>query len=151
MNNLITATNRIPEMTQIAIDKVCDIEEMALTMPQVDLATSHLIHGGMYARTMMIPANVMITGALIKIATVLIVHGDVTVYIGDEPLELHGYNVIPASTNRKQAFVTQSDSWLTMIFPSSAENITDAEIEFTDDAERLISRKSVNYVTITGE
>lgn len=151
-NNLIVTQNYIPPMDQSAIDKVRKLESFSLAMPQIDISTSHLIHAGMYARTIMIPANTMITGVLIKIATILIVQGDVIVYIGDKSIELHGYNVLAASPNRKQAFVAITDTYLTMIFPSEAKNTEKAEEEFTDDAGMLMSRNSENnHITITGE
>lgn len=146
MNELVHSSQHIPSMTSEMIDKVRKLESYSLDMPQIDVATSHLIHAGMYARTIVIPANIMITGALIKIATIIIVQGDVIMYIGDESIELHGYNVIPAQPNRKQAFIAKTDTYLTMIFPSDAKNIYDAEDQFTDEADMLISRKN-----ITGE
>lgn len=151
MNNLVANSNRIPAMTHGAIDKVRQMEALTLKMPQVDIATQHIIHGGMYARTIMIPAKTMITGALIKLATILIVQGDVVIYIGDKSMELTGYNVLPASAMRKQAFVAKTDVYLTMIFPTDAQGIKEAEEEFTDDADSLASRNMKNEITITGD
>lgn len=147
MNNL--AISKIPAMDNVAIEKVRRLEELALRLPQVEIPTAHVIHAGMYARTIMIPAGILLTGALIKIATLLIIQGDVTAYIGDQTLELQGYNVLPAAANRKQAFVAKTDTFLTMIFPSKATCVRDAEEEFTDEAEALISRKALNNITIT--
>ena len=84
----------------------------------------------------------MLTGALIKIATLLIAHGDVEVFIGDSTLELNGYNVLPASANRKQAFMTKSETHLTMVFPSQAKTVEEAENEFTDEVDALMSRRT---------
>lgn len=153
MNELAAVGNHIPAMSDMAIDKVRKLESLSLRMPQVDIETSHFIHGGIYTRTIMIPAGVMITGVLIKVATILIIQGDVTAYIGDNTIELHGYNILPASANRKQAFVAQTDTYMTMIFPSKAKNIKEAEEEFTDETHMLISRKHdmVNQTAITGE
>lgn len=152
MNELAVIGNSIPAMSKMAIEKVRELELMALQMPQEDINTSHVIHGGMYARSIIIPAGVMVTGALIKIATMLIVHGHVIVYIGDDSIELNGYNVLPASANRKQAFLAKSDTYMTMIFPSDAETIKDAEEQFTDEVNRLISRNcGDNHIVVTGE
>lgn len=153
MNELSITHNHIPSMDIMAINRVRKIEEMALSMPQIEISTSHIIHSGMYARTITIPTGVMITGVLIKIATILIIQGNVIVYIGEEKLELCGYNILPASANRKQAFFALTDVHMTMIFPSEAKNIFDAEEQFTDDADKLISRKdtSINKIIITGE
>ena len=147
------AKRSIPAMSPEAIDKVRRLEAVVLVMPQTSIVTDHVIHGGMYSRTVMIPAGTVITGALIKIPTLLIVQGDATVYIGDEPMVLSGYNVVPAAAGRKQAFVAHTDTWLTMIFPSDAKDVGLAEEQFTDENYLLASHRDteINNITITGE
>lgn len=145
------AEARIPAMSREAIDRVRAFEAQALALPQVDIATHHVIHGGLYARTICIPAGVVLTGAEIKLATVLIVAGHVRVTVGDETQELAGYHVLAASKGRKQAFLALADTHLTMIFPSRASSVEDAEREFTDESDRLFSRQGENQVVITGE
>jgi hypothetical protein len=131
----------IPSMSERSIDKVRQFESFSLTLPQVKIDTFHTFHAGLYARTIMIPAGVVLTGALIKIATILIINGDVIAYIGDDSIRLSGYNVLPAEQNRKQAFVAQTDTYMTMLFSTNAKTIEDAENEFTDEASLLFSRK----------
>lgn len=138
--NLMVAAS-IPPMSEGAIGKVRLMETIAAQAPQVDIDTHHIIHGGMYARTIKVPAGVMITGALIKIATILMIHGDVVMYVGDESRTLTGYNVLTASAFRKQAFLAISDVFMTMVFPTDAQDIASAEEEFTDETHLLISRK----------
>lgn len=140
MSELATVEGRIPAMNAEAVNKVRDIENMLRTLPQADIHTDHLIHAGMYSRTIRIPAGVILTGALIKIETVLVFSGKATVYVGDRIMELEGYHVLAASAGRKQVFVTHEDTWLTMIFPSQARSVSEAESEFTDEAEMLMSR-----------
>lgn len=141
----------IPAMTPSAIGKVRRLEAATLELPQVEIDTDHVIHGGMYARTICIPAGVVLTGAEIKVATVLIAHGHFMVTVGDDTVEVAGHHVLPASAWRKQAFVAITDTYLTMIFPTSAQSVEDAEREFTDEFERLFSRHGRNTITITGE
>ncbi len=124
------------------MNKVRRLEEVVLGLPQTRIDTSQVLHAGMYARTVMIPAGVVLTGALIKIAPLLIVEGDVLVYVGGETIELNGYNVLAADANRKQAFVAKTDTYLTMVFPSSAHTTEEAEDEFTDEAHMLTTRDS---------
>lgn len=152
-NELGVIRSELPSMNQESIDKIRFVESLNSKHPQVEINTSHIIHGGMYARTIFIPAGVLLTGALIKIATILIIQGDVVVYIGKTAIELNGYNVFPARSNRKQAFATKTDVYLTMIFPSKTNNIEEAESEFTDEIDMLISRKNSmnNEINITGE
>lgn len=143
----------VPAMTLLQIDKVRRLEAMVLELPQTSIFTEHVIHGGMYARTVMIPAGTMITGALVKTPTTLIVNGDCTVYIGDGTIEVSGYNVIPASAGRKQAFLAHTDTWLTMMVATDAKDVDEAERFFTDESHLLASHRDVelNRTVITGE
>lgn len=142
---------RFPAMSDEAVGKVRELEERALTAPQVEVETWHVLHAGMYARTIRIPAGVVLTGALIKRATLLVFHGHASVFIGDGEIELAGHHVIPASAGRKQAFIAHAVTDLTMLFPTTAATVEEAEAEFTDEADRLLSRHGVNHITITGE
>lgn len=154
MLELAANSNRIPSMSNDMLDKVRLLERLASEIEQIDIDTLHVIHAGMYARTVFVSSGVMITGAQIKRATLLIFSGDVSVFTGvDEPLELNGYNVIPASANRKQAFVARTDMHLTMIFPSDAKTVEEAEKQFTDETEKLLSHRddNFNHTLISGE
>lgn len=153
MNSLTTKNNRLLPSTADNIDTVTALQDIIIQTPQAEIETSHIIHGGMYTRTIKIPAGVLLTGALIKVATVLIVQGDVLVYVGDKSVELHGYNVFAASANRKQVFMAMSDVYLTTVFPTSAKTVEEAENEFTDEANLLLSREQTdnNTIIITGE
>lgn len=144
---------RLPAMSHLAIERVRAAEENESLLPQVDLDTQHVLHGGMYARTIRLPPGVRITGALIKIPTVVIVQGDAIVWFGYGSRRLTGYNVLPASAGRKQAFVSISETFITMIFPTNARDVEGAEREFTDEAAKLASRRgdARNHAVITGE
>lgn len=150
---IIPVAPMLPAMSQGAIEKVSRLEADLLCQPQPALMTHHVLHGGMYSRTIRIPAGGVITGALIKVATTLIVVGDVTVFIGDDEIKLQGYNAIPASAGRKQAFIANADTYLTMIFRTAAKTIEQAEDEFTDEAHMLLSRHQPesNSIVITGD
>lgn len=139
----------IPSMTQEQISKVSRLEDEMRSMPQVDIPISHQIHGGVYSRTAYIPAGVMFTGTLIKIPTTIVICGDLTVYIGDQTERLTGYHVLAADAGRKQAFVSHSDSFITMLFPTDAETAEEAESEFTDEVDELQSRLKPNLILPT--
>ena len=142
----------IPPMTLEAIEGVRKLENILSLLPQKLVCTHHVLHGGMYSRTMRIPAGFMITGALIKVPTLLIIEGDALVWTGEEHVLLEDYNIIPAHQNRKQVFVARTDVLLTMIFATKATTIEQAEEEFTDDFARLLSRQqgNKNFTIITG-
>lgn len=128
-------------MSLTQIDGVKAFEDYALQFPQVTIDTSHTFHAGVYTRTIFIPEGVVMTGALIKIPTTLIIYGDVTVTVGDGSMRLTGYNVISASSGRKQIFYAHTDTHLSMIFATSCTTIEDAENEFTDESDRLQTRQ----------
>lgn len=127
-------------------------EDWLLNLPQCQIHTDHLFHAGMYARTIYIPPGVVLTGAWIKIPTIVIVNGDLDLLVGRELVASNGYKVFAGSANRKQVFITRSVVEVTMIFPTEACTVYDAECEFTDEADRLMSRMSDgDTVRVTGE
>lgn len=153
MSNAVVLDERISTMAEIEIDKVRQLEVAILQAPQVKIETSHIIHAGMYARTIMVPAGVTLTGALMIIPTILIIQGNFLLFIGGKTKELRGYNIFTGGANRKQAGVALSDTCITMIFPTSAKTIEEAEEQFTNETHILFSRypDAVNHINITGE
>ena len=152
MFNLVR-NDLIPPMCKADIDIVRSLESYILQAPQTEIETRHVLHAGIYARTIMIPSGVILTGVLVKIPTILVMNGECIVYVGDVAKEYKGYNVLAASAIRKQAFIAQTDTHLTMFFSTDAKTIEDAEKEFTDDVDILMSRKvnAVNEIMVTGE
>ena len=152
MNGLVSSAPCLPSMNATDIERVQRLEAVALGMQQVPIKTDHHFHAGLYSRTIRIPAGVMITGALIKIPTLLIVSGHASVYIGGESIELCGYHILPGQAGRKQVFIAHADTELTMIFSTNATTVEQAEAEFTDETELLMSRKQIgDAIEITGE
>lgn len=150
--SLMKTFSCLPATSMEMLEKIDDAQSKLLTTEQIDLATEHILHGGMYARTIRLQPGVIITGALIKIPTLLIFKGHADVLLGDEWVEMEGSCVLCGIAGRKQVFVTRSDTELTMIFPTQAKTVEEAEAEFTDEADRLMSRRSArDVVVITGE
>lgn len=150
--NLAKTKTSIPTMSAAAINAVRELESAALQHKQEPLVTHHVIHSGVYLRTIRLNAGLVITGALIKTDTTLIISGDVMVYLDGEPTRFEGYHVVPASAGRKQAIFANEDTDLTMLFGTDATNVEDAENQFTDEVSKLISNKEDgrNTVLVTG-
>jgi hypothetical protein len=152
MNPVVSIAPSLPAMSAADVGKVSRLESRMRDMEQVPIHTTHHFHGGLYARTIRIPQGVAITGALIRIPTLLIVSGHVTVFAGGEPMELQGYHILPGSAGRKQVFVAHADTDLTMVFPSRAQTVEEAEAEFTGEVDFLMSREqSDDTIIFTGE
>jgi len=143
----------IAAMTPAQVGEVRRLEAAVRELPQAQIDTYHVIHAGLYARTIRIPAGVVLTGAEITRATLLIFSGHAVVTMGDSVRELDGYHVLPAEAGRKQAFLALADTDLTMLFATDARDIATAEGQFTTEPERLMSRApdAINIVTITGD
>ena len=138
--------------TPESISAIERVTEAFLATPQLELMTEHVLHGGMYARTIRMPAGYALAGALIKIPTILIINGDAGVWGNDGWRRVQGYTVLAGSAGRKMLCFCKSAVEMTMIFPTKAKTVDEAEREFTDDWERLVSRKSTSDIfIITGE
>lgn len=126
------------------------VEAKSRTLPQIKVQTEHILHAGMYARTVRLAAKVSITSLLIKVPTIVTINGKCRVFNGKWQ-DFDGYNVLPAAAGRKMIYLTFAPTEITMVFPSKATTVEGAEREFTDEPELLISRQSNDdLVTITG-
>lgn len=153
MNTIATCAD-IPAMSVDSIAQACNAEAIIGALPQVAISTQHILHAGVYARTVLVPKGVTIAGALVKRTTCLAISGHVTAFIGDDKArEFKGYKLLTTDANRKQVFFAHENTYLTMFFATNAQNIVDAENEFTDEGELLMSRQpdSLNNVIITGK
>ena len=149
----LATNNKISVMSESAIEKVRLVQNAMLKFPQIGLPVHHILHGGMYSRSLVIPAGVAIAGAFIQVPTTLVVSGNVTVYANDQAYEIDGYQVLVASAGRKQVFVAHADTNMTMTFATDAKTVEDAENEFTSEPDLLASRRheDLNTTIITGE
>ncbi|MDR1684877.1 MAG: hypothetical protein LBR82_00270 [Desulfovibrio sp.] len=145
MNDLMHAdrgtTFLLPFLGDDAVDAVRRLENASLERPQVDIPTDHVFHAGMYARTIMIPKGTVLTGALIKIPTILIISGDTLIYGEYGIFRYTGYCVAVGEAGRKQAFHALADTYLTMLFPTDVKTVDEAERQFTDEYEKLFARR----------
>ena len=140
--SLILADKALPSTTPEIIEKIAQVEARIKPYEHtLQVQMEHDLHGGMYARTCRLAPFMVITSVLIKIPTILIVNGDCVVLAGDKWHEVKGYNVLSASAGRKQIYVTREKTEITMIFPSNANTVEEAEREFTDEYENLLSRR----------
>jgi hypothetical protein len=123
------------------IETVRALESMLLQLPQVNIETQHMLHAGMYARTIFIPAGVMATGANLSLDSVGILFGDITVTTDEGTQRLTGFNVLSASKGHKRAGIANSDTWWTTVFRTDATTVDEAEKSITSESDMLLSRK----------
>lgn len=136
----------IPAPAPAVLDGLTRLQDFLLalspdTFQQAPLPTEHLLHGGMYARTVRRDLDSVTIGSLITKATILIVNGPCSMLIGDRRVDLTGYSVLAGLPGRKSMSVAHGPVEMTMIFPTNARTIAEAENEIFAEAGLLVSRR----------
>lgn len=126
------------EITELSA--VLRLEKALLQMPQVDLRTEHVLSGGVYARTIHIPAGTALTGATHKKDHVNVVIGDITVTTDAGPKRLTGYNVFPTKAGSKRAGVAHMPTAWTTICATELLDLAAIEDELVVESEQLQTR-----------
>lgn len=154
MSDIAKRTTSVTAMGDDTLELVRALRDEIGQLPQTTVETHHLIHGGLYSRTVFVPAGNILAGVTIRVATMLTICGDVSIcQDGGELLRVTGYQVIPASANRCAAMLTHADTHITMTMTTAACTVAEAESEFSHEADLLMSRAdgAINHITITGE
>ena len=153
MKNVLTQHTTLAKSSPESIEKVQQLTDVIREMTQLPFVTEHLLHAGMYTRTVRLPANAVCTAVLISPATVLIIAGSVDVWSNDELITVNGYNVIPGSAGRKIAFVTRTETAMSMLFPCKATTVEEAQREFSEEHQLLpsLALEDRHRIAITGE
>lgn len=129
------------------VEDVRRLEEVILQFPQVDLSTTNLIHGGMCARTILIPAGTVLTGALTNMDNICVLFGDITVTTDEGPQRLQGFHVLPAKAGAKRVGVAHADTWWTTLIATDETDLGEIEKQMTDEHEGLqTNRKDVVFL-----
>ena len=123
------------------------LESELLGLPQVDLSTTHLVHGGMYARTILIPGGTLLTGALTEMDNICVLYGDITVTTDKGTQHLQGFNVLPAKAGAKRAGIAHADTWWTTLIPTELTDIEAIEDSMTSESDRLHTRRALGHQT----
>lgn len=136
----LTVTD-IPPSTALELKILESYIKDVEALPDPKLKTEHFLHAGLYSRTLYMPKDSVIIGALIKIPTVIIVSGHCFMTTGLKNIELIGYHVFKGSAGRRQGFIAIEDTYITMSFATDTKTIEEAEEEFTAEFKQLITRR----------
>lgn len=129
-------------MNQLAtLDDILKLESMILEGPQVDLLTEHTLSGGVYARTIHIPAGTVLTGATHKKDHVNVLFGDITVSTDNGMMRLSGYHVIPTKAGAKRVGYAHADTVWTTICETQLTDFEAIEDELVEESKMLQTRQ----------
>jgi len=117
-----------------------EMEGYLSALEQFNVETFHTLHAGVYTRTIILEPGQVASGVVISIPTTLIITGHIKLLIGDQVNEIEGFNVFTASANRKQIALAVKKSTIAMVFKTDARTVEEAELEFTNEPEKLASR-----------
>lgn len=141
MTKDVMAKGDLLPSTAGGIAEVKALEVLNLERPPAEVPTEHFIHAGCYVRTCRIPAGVLLTSALIKVPTVVIIHGNVVVRADGESRLVRGSAVLRGMAGRKVAYFAETDTEITMVYATRQASPEDCEPEFTDEFDQLLTRR----------
>lgn len=118
-------------------DGVRALEARLFDLPQVDMNTAMLMHGKMCARTILIPAGTLLTGAQTNIDNICVMFGDITVTTAEGVKRLTGFHVLPAAAGFKRAGIAHADTYWTTVHHTELSDIGEVEREMTDETALL--------------
>lgn len=134
--------------------KAAALEEFGLalqeTFPSVHIETEHHLHAGMYSRTIYVPKGAAVVGLTVKIPTQLICCGHFRITDGGVTKELRGVHILDGMAGRRAAVYAIENSSFTMCFATNAKTVEEAENEFTDEPDRLLTRKEKLLCQVDG-
>jgi len=92
----------------------------------------------MYVRTSFVPKGTAGVAASIDVPTVLIVQGDIT-FLGGR--RVTGFQILKGEEGRRTIAVANEDTNMTLVFPTDAETVDEAERQMTHEYENLFTRR----------
>ena len=122
-------------------DKVRELERHLLTLPQIDLGTQMVVHGGVCTRAILIPAGCCLTGVLTNLQNTCIVMGDITVTTEQGVRRITGFEVLPAEPGAKRAGIAHADTWWVTCHHTELTDVSAIEEEMTPEPDMLQTRR----------
>ena len=122
-------------------EEVRKLESILMGLEQVQVETVHTFHAGMYCRTVYTPKGLVLVGVEIKVPTIVFFDGVGSVFTAGEWVKISGSMLFRGESGRKQVFISEEDCTISMVFPTKATTIEEAEKEFTDEYDMLMTNR----------
>lgn len=115
-------------------------ESYLYKLAQVDFQTTHTISGGLYSRTIFIPAGVSLVGATHSKDHVNVMVGDITVTTDTGMKRITGFNVFPTKAGMRRVGYAHSDTYWTSVIRTDETELSKIEEDITPDSQKLQTR-----------
>lgn len=106
-----------------------------------EFPTESFFHAGCYARVCYVQPGAVLCGAVIKVPTIVVVCGHCHILTGGHVREVDGFAILRGAAGRASIFRAVTGTTITMIYASSAKTVDEAEQEFTDEYQQLLTRR----------
>lgn len=122
-------------MTQVAVQEaVTALKAEVLKLPQVELPTTHLFHGGMYCRQMACPAGTVVVGKVHKKEHFfMVVTGTVVVSSMGEPITMTAPYMLRCGEKAQRAIYAETDAVIMTFHRTDATDVEKAEADLAED------------------
>lgn len=103
-------------------------------LPQLELPTEHIFHGGMYCRQLWRPAGTLIVGKVHKKEHFyMVVYGTVAVTTDDGIQYLTGPHLLTSSAGTKRAVYAETDALCMTFHRADSTTVDEVETELVED------------------
>jgi len=123
-----------------SFESVKKLENCLLDHPQIDLQTTVCLSGGVYARTIFIPAGTILTGAQHKKDHINVCQGDISVTTDEGVKRLTGQHTFATKAGMKRAGIAHTDTWWTTISHTNLTIESEIEEALVEEPETLQTR-----------
>lgn len=124
-------------------ERIEQLTQELLKAPQVDVKTSHALSGGIYARTMYVPAGTLLTGATHKKDHINVFIGDFSVSSIEGLFRYTGHHVIECKAGIRRAILAHVDGVWTTLVRTDLTEINDIEDESVVESGSLQTRQDL--------
>ncbi len=139
MSDIIREPNRFVTPNLDIRERIDAIEARAKEQPQVEIESVHVVGGGMFARTIRIPAGVQISGRIHRAEHINIMSGGSIIVITEEGAKhLTGFNIMKCLPGSKRlARAIEDTIWTTIIRTDETDLNKIEELFFAKDHNAL--------------
>lgn len=120
--------------SQASREQVEALQKALSAMPQVELPTEHIFHGGMYCRQVFRPAGAVIVGKVHKREHFyMVVFGTVAITTDDGVQTVTGPEMFACKPGTKRAVYALTDAMCMTIHRADATTVEEVEPELVED------------------